>query len=254
MKCWDMATRDMISKYEVSRNIVTTLQTSPTDPNTLYQGSEDLFVRICKFVSVSVIEDVGKYCGACFLMISSESNLFIVGDTRSATGSQPVGVITGYVYFPVSMDVRNDGNILATGCKGFDSVGCTVKVWDLRNTSKVVAELGSAHSQDVIGCQFIRNGPCAGSILSASKDGSVAVWDFNGMPEAPTVLFSTGRHLTGLCCLDQADKYNAGKIQFTLSCNNGSLLVMSVDNQTNSICQHSIDNATNAYFNIDEGA
>ena len=71
----------------------------------------------------------------------------------------------GYVYFPISMSFHRDGNLLATGetfvgiyvklygvnnynktwickfisqpmgllgCKGFDNIGSTIKLWDIR--------------------------------------------------------------------------------------------------------------------------
>lgn len=142
VKAWDVESGTCTATYSTPRNIVTTLQSSPTDANLLYQGSEDLFVR--------------------------------VWDVRSPANHAPAQVISGYVYFPVSMDVRQDGQVLATGTKGFDSVGCSVKVWDLRNITQPLADF-AGHSQDVVGCRFSVED--SDVILSTSKDGSIRAWD-----------------------------------------------------------------------------
>lgn len=144
VKAWDVESGACKATYSAPRNIVTTLQCSPTDTNLLYQGSEDLFVR--------------------------------VWDVRSPSNHAPAQVISGYVYFPVSMDVRGDGQVLATGTKGFDSVGCSVKTWDLRNTAQPLADF-TGHSQDVVGCKFSAEDPEV--IVSTSKDGSVRAWNTN---------------------------------------------------------------------------
>lgn len=60
--------------------------------------------------------------------------------------------------------------MMVTGCKGFNSVGCEVKVWDIRNPSQSVYNL-LGHSQDVTDCCFVGN-----NIFSVSKDGSIGLW------------------------------------------------------------------------------
>lgn len=94
--------------------------------------------------------------------------------------------ITGFVYFPTCMALSRqqaDGScwLLATGCKGFDGVGCDVKVFDIRKAPQsatgcearpVVVEL-PGHRQDVTGCQFLSDT----IVLSASRDGTVCTWD-----------------------------------------------------------------------------
>jgi WD40 repeat protein len=113
------------------------------DANLIYQGSEDLCVRVWDIREKSTI---------------------------------PAVHITGYIYFPLCMHIQNDGNTLATGCKGFNSVGCGVTLWDVRNTAKPLNEF-KGHSQDVTGCQFH---PSNGRWLaSVSKDGSVIIWDIH---------------------------------------------------------------------------
>ena len=80
------------------------------------------------------------------------------------------------------------GKYLATGSKGFNSVGCEVKIWDLRKTSAPCAEL-KGHSHDVVGVKYSEGGssgagrsnvpsvPGGLKLISASKDGSIFVWD-----------------------------------------------------------------------------
>ena len=59
---------------------------------------------------------------------------------------------------------------MVTGCKGFNSVGCEVKVWDIRRASAPLFNL-TGHSQDVTDCCLF-----AGNVLSVSKDGSIGLW------------------------------------------------------------------------------
>ena len=97
------------------------------------------------------------------------------------------------------LNSSSDGRYLATGSKGFNSVGCEVKVWDLRNTAAPCAEL-KGHSHDVVGVKYAQGGEGStvggkGSsssgaggtnihgtqeglkLISASKDGSIFIWD-----------------------------------------------------------------------------
>ena len=63
-------------------------------------------------------------------------------------------------------------------------LGCEVKLWDLRNTSKIITEyLG--HTHDVTGCKFTNykylSGNCTNqydTLISISKDGSIISWDY----------------------------------------------------------------------------
>ena len=161
----------MVVQFSAPRNIVTTMEYASGNASSslLFQGSEDLCVR--------------------------------GWDPKSASSSLPALHITGYVYFPTSMAVHPDGKYLATGSKGFNSVGCEVKIWDLRNTSTPCVEL-KGHSHDVVGVKYsqgaggavraTRRGESSSSgagggnthsdrgglkLISASKDGSIFVWD-----------------------------------------------------------------------------
>lgn len=203
----------------------------------LYQGAEDLFVR--------------------------------VWDTRSSPHQPPAQVISGYVYFPVSMDVHSDGHLLATGCKGFDSVGCTVKVWDLRNTAQLVADY-TGHSQDVVGCKFSHLNPDL--LISASKDGSIRVWDtkpstavHDGINENPTgacvaSIPHSGKIVSCLAVPKEPDPDvgpNTASNSFAVGSNDGSIMLGNITPSTGDSSQKytiDIQLTTAAYFDDKEEA
>ena len=54
---------------------------------------------------------------------------------------------TGYVYFPLCMSISNDGNLIMTGSKGFNGVGCEIRLWDIRMNKQYIELNG--HQQDV---------------------------------------------------------------------------------------------------------
>jgi len=168
VKVWDTETQQCLQEYKVPRNIVTSLDVDQMGGPLLYQGSEDLCVR--------------------------------VWDTREAA-KQPCGHITGFVYFPLCASLSEDATMLATGCKGFDSVGCEVKVWDLRAQSKILHEF-KGHSQDVTDCKFKGND----TLASVSKDGSIYSWDVKSAPPSSpspsSSIKSTGKMFTSLAFLN----------------------------------------------------
>lgn len=158
VKVWDSGTGTCVAEYKRPRNIVTCMTFSASDPSgrLLYQGAEDLAVRLW--------------------------------DTRMSGGS-PAATLSGYVYFPLSMDINAAGTLLATGCKGFDDLGADVKVWDLRRTTSSSSSSSSSggkgdsgkgahdaphftyerHGMDACGVSFLGDD----HILSVGKDGSL---------------------------------------------------------------------------------
>lgn len=100
----------------------------------------------------------------------SEDLMVRVWDSRAAS-KQPASTINDFVYFPLCISMHENGFMLATGCKGFESVGCEVKVWDIRKTSEPLANL-KGHTHDVTGCKFVGD-----DLVSVSKDGSIFAWD-----------------------------------------------------------------------------
>lgn len=147
-------------EYSSPRNIVTSLCCGRRE-NLIYQGAEDLCVRVW-----------------------------------NNNSSLPCTVFGGYVYFPLCLALDKEENVLATGCKGFNGVGCGLVLWDVRQSSQPLAEL-SGHSQDVTSCAFIPTFP--GWLATCSKDGTVRVWDTQNRHSCG--LFSLGRPISSLCIL-----------------------------------------------------
>lgn len=82
VKEWDAETGTCISNFSAPRNIVTSLKFDQRSQSLLFQGSEDLCVR--------------------------------VWDTKNPS-KQPSVHITAFVYFPVSLSLHPKGGYLATG-------------------------------------------------------------------------------------------------------------------------------------------
>ena len=140
IRVWDVATGKQRARNSTPRNLVTCLQWFPDNSSLLAQGSEDLSLRIWD-VRTSVVK-----------------------------ASQ---TFKGYVYFPLCLDISPDGNEILTGSKGFNGVGCEVRVWDVR-AGKVRLEL-NGHEQDVKACKFLTESP--GRVITGSKDKTVRVWN-----------------------------------------------------------------------------
>lgn len=145
---WDLPTARIKSKNTMSQNVITCCKWITHERSLVAQGSEDLSVKIW--------------------------------DERSALRA-PVQRLDGYVYFPLSIDVSSDGLHLLTSSKGFNGVGGEVRVWDRRMGKQLVALDG--HQQDATSCCFLRaqddSHESMGNLVpvSASKDGTVKVWD-----------------------------------------------------------------------------
>ena len=194
VKGWDTTTGKCIAEFSAPRNIVTTLALPPGASSIagslLFQGAEDLCVRVWDIKSNS---------------------------------KQPSMHLKDYIYFPISMSLHPTGYYMATGCKGFNSVGCEVKIWDLRSTSKPLTELRGGHSQDVTGVCYSETPSNKGDdyhstkLVSISKDGSINIWDSNNEPVAglPTAF---GQQLTSVAVGPPGDEFN-----FIVSAFDGSL-------------------------------
>ena len=97
IKGFDIQTSQLVHHFAAPRNVVTFLTLlNNRDDGILVQGAEDLSVR--------------------------------VWDPRCDASGAPIMHLTDYVYFPLCGGMDNSGHLLATGCKGFDGVGCEVKV------------------------------------------------------------------------------------------------------------------------------
>ena len=159
---WDVATGTKVFRKKTSRNLVTCMQWM--NENTVVQGSEDLKLR--------------------------------TWDCRDRT-VEAAATMTGYVYFPLCIDVIDDGGLyVCTGSKGFDGVGCEVRLWDMRTTKQCVS-IVSGHRQSVVGCRFL--GRNKNSIVSVSKDQTLKVWDIASERIVLNELGHTGSQFT---CVD----------------------------------------------------
>ena len=157
---WDVNTGAKIFRKKTSRNLVTCMQWR--NENTVIQGSEDLKLR--------------------------------TWDCRDRA-LEAAATMTGYVYFPLCIDVIEE-HYVCTGSKGFDGVGCELRIWDMR-TNQCVTEM-NGHRQSIVGCRFLGN---KNSIVTVSKDQTMKVWDCDKKTITADILGHTGSQFT---CVDSA--------------------------------------------------
>jgi WD40 repeat protein len=206
VKGWNAETGAKTLDVHVPRNIITTMAVNSTG-NLVFQGSEDLCVR--------------------------------AWDVRSSARA-PAIHLTSYVYFPLSLSLHSGDNYMVTGCKGFDGVGCEVKLWDLRKTSQPILEM-HGHRHDVTSCTFSRLQ--SHRVVSASKDGSICVWDcsknmaaanattdaeHSSSPQAYQI--TTGKYYT--CMTQSTRSNNAKKETYYLGSFDGCVSTVSVPTES----------------------
>ena len=113
---------------------------------------------------------------------ASEDLRVLIWDTRCGTSA--VSSLTGFTYFPLSIDISSDGLHVLTSSKGFNSVGCELRIWDIRGGKGVIGDSifsnggtctaqFNGHAQDTTACAFLGDS----RLISASKDGTIRVWD-----------------------------------------------------------------------------
>ncbi|DAZ97201.1 TPA: hypothetical protein N0F65_003832 [Lagenidium giganteum] len=145
---WDCQTQKPKATNTTAQNVITCSKWITSSDTLVVQGSEDLSVK--------------------------------VWDERSSLRT-PVQTIHGYVYFPLCVDVSDDGWYILTSSKGFNGVGCEGRVWDRRTGKLVTQFLG--HQQDSTACCFIPRRDKSNTSIqlaaTASKDGTVKIWDAN---------------------------------------------------------------------------
>ena len=223
VKVWDVEKLGtVLNQYKLPRNIVTCLQFGKGSSNgdgkhLLYQGSEDLAVRVW---------DIRQ------------------PDNQSA----PCQVFSQYVYFPLCMDIHD--NTMVTGTKGFNSVGCEVKVWDVRNNAQPVHNL-TGHSQDVTDCCLFNDM----RIVSISKDGTIGMFD---ALSGETIKWSNvgmgGRHVFTSLAKNFHTNVSTGDVQMlSVSTFDGALHRIQVDG-TDDLGDNllAIKFSTSAHYNDDE--
>lgn len=171
---WDLQTGRLKSKNTISQNVVTCSKWIPGGEPLVVQGSEDLTLK--------------------------------VWDERT-TLRAPVQSFRGYVYFALSVDVSPDANYLLTSSKGFNGVGCEVRVWD-RRTAKQLHEF-TGHQQDATSCCFLPSATDSNLSdngipipVTASKDGAVKVWDAATSSVLCEALEPSGGMFTSICAVN----------------------------------------------------
>ena len=188
VKCWDVNnTSSPIAEFSAPRNIVTAMHLDPNQPDLLYQCSEDLSIRVWD------------------IRVNNSAN----------SNKSPAIHITGFVYFPLCVDVHSSrSHLLGCGCKGVDGVGGEVKIFDIRhlqqssnqsvNTNAKPMTVLTGHKHDVTGCSF---STISNHILSVSKDGTCRAFNWSDADESPAVTASTTKtHETHLM-IDSLDKF-----------------------------------------------
>jgi len=154
---------------KIPRNVVTSVQWLPQGSSSVAQTSEDLTVRIW--------------------------------DSRQSL-LQCSRTLRGYVYFPLCIDVHEEGNLLLTGSKGFNGNGGEATLWDLR--MEKILWRGAAHSMDVVGCKFIQEPPDTGDrqtmMATVSKDRSLRVYDLASKDIRFETMETDGDPFTCLAC------------------------------------------------------
>jgi len=168
MKIFDVEKTTEICGEMINRNVITSLRWFPNEDSTILQTGEDLQMRIWDIrvdeIKADIVVPVGKN-------------------------------------FAICNDISPDGNHIITGHRGFDGVGCGLKLWDRRNLSQCVNEF-IGHNQSVETCLF-------GSVpfddgrrdvvASVSKDASLRIFDIESGDGL--TIYNEGSHgaLTAMC-------------------------------------------------------
>lgn len=148
---------------------------------TLASGSRDYTVRTwdgetgaetaCCRVPRNVVTCAGWIPGTRTFAQGSEDLRLRVWDARDLRAAA-AEVRGGYTFFPLALAARD--TVVATSSKGFNGEGGEIRVWDLRKPDAQIANL-RGHTQDATGVAFISET----RVLSASKDGTLKLWDLN---------------------------------------------------------------------------
>lgn len=200
VRTWDAHTSAQTWTARIPRNVVTCLKSIPETSTCFCQGSEDLTLR--------------------------------VWDTRCRSPAQVIG---GYENFPISLDASSD-YLVVTGSKGCEGEGGEVRVWDRRKTSAVLQAFFKGHKADVTACAFFPNNhylhkgnvlektPTATTtdssssnlrmIASASKDGTIRLWDLTSNLLHRTVDLSGVSMYTGMCVAHDNAGYSLAATTF----------------------------------------
>ena len=195
-----------------------------------------------------------------YIIIKGSEDLCIRGWDTRMSAKQPVLHINAFIYFPLCMDISIDNNYIVTGCKGFDSNGCEVKVWDIRTTNQNINTF-LGHSQDVKYCSYINKSK--DYIFSLSKDGTCGIWN---IPQNKKIAwYNLQKTQYTSCVLRNINE--KGQIPFAITAFDGSVTFGNIDynrlisstsstdskNSTNTLIEDiiSIESSTAAHISSD---
>ena len=161
---------------------VSCVTTDPSDPAWMVSGARDYHVRYwdtetgtCRYwseIQQNVITDIQWVKGEHVLLQASEDLTLRLWDTRTR---EIVQSFSDGPYFALHCDVSPCGQYFLTGHNGFEGVGCEAKLFDRRTGKKVVeVQVGR---QAVTDACFLQ-GASGLKVLTASKDASMRLWDF----------------------------------------------------------------------------
>lgn len=199
LACWAPGRADPVARYEGHGLTVSALCVS-ADDRTLCSGSRDYSVRLWDAETAAQTQsakvprnlvtclkwfgDGGDSGGSGGLIAQGSEDLRLrVWDPRGDLRSGPAQTFGGYTYFPLAVDASpsDGGRYLATGSKGFNSVGCEVRIWDRRNEAACL-HLLEGHEQDCNGCVYLpppagAGGDAPPTVATCSKDETLRLWD-----------------------------------------------------------------------------
>ena len=254
LRCWDVRSGLCLRNIEETHELNVSAVASLKQGDKVYTGSRDYHVKgwdvetgknICDFhtprnivtamkTGVDTTDDATGIPNASSLLFQASEDLSIkVWDVRTSSKT-PAIRIGGFVYFGLTLDTSNDGNLIIAGCKGFNGVGCDVKVWDLRNLNEPLGE-SSEHQQDVTSVRFLSNQRFA----SCSKDGTVRLWDTQSHgPPKNVATYNSGYKYTSLCRL--SDKESGRSSTFAAGSFEGHLELLSCDSANTISCKSAV--------------
>ena len=147
IKLWDITKRCPIFSKHIERNIPQHIKCVNTDCD----FNSNLMIECCEDLKLRIWDDRNCDVVQC---IDSGPNI------------------------PLCCDVAEDGISVIVSFNGFQSVGCELKLFDMRkrSDSQCIWSQSAAHSEAVTVCKFIKSNSTNLNVLSGSKDSSLKVW------------------------------------------------------------------------------
>jgi WD40 repeat protein len=150
VRLWDVGSGTQIAINKTPRNLVTALRWVPGESSSVLQASEDLRLRLWDVRS---------------------------GGPQQSASLKATSTMLGHSNIPLCCDVSGDGLSFLTCHKGFDGMGCELRVWDRRQGA--TRQVLRGHQQAVQSCAFIGN--VTGQYgVSGGSDKTLRLWECSG--------------------------------------------------------------------------